>query len=62
MVLAGNEQVLGIIHFILAILWIWLFLQSKRKHKVTYIHIMLLLFAVGILIDSLYKVMNGWWF
>ncbi|PFO06637.1 hypothetical protein COJ85_06950 [Bacillus sp. AFS076308] len=60
--MAGNERLLGVIHFILAILWIWIFLQSKRRKSVNYIHIMLLLFAVGILINSLYKVINRWWY
>ncbi|MEH7414699.1 hypothetical protein V7266_05370 [Neobacillus drentensis] len=60
--MADHERILGVIHFILAILWIWFFLQSKRNHTVNYIHIMLLLFAVGILLNTLYKVIDSWWF
>ncbi|MDQ1002967.1 putative membrane protein affecting hemolysin expression [Neobacillus niacini] len=58
--MAGNELLLGFIHIVLAILWIWIFLQNKRKRTVNYIHIMLLLFAVGILLNSLYEVFNSW--
>ncbi|WP_180960370.1 hypothetical protein [Neobacillus cucumis] len=57
--MAGNEHILSIIHFILAILWIWIFIQSKRKNTVNYMHIVLLLFAVGILINSLYNVIHN---
>ncbi|MFJ5760253.1 hypothetical protein ACIQAA_14205 [Neobacillus sp. NPDC093182] len=53
--MAGDEHVLDLLHIVLAILWIWIFLQNKRKGRVNYIHIMLLLFAVGILIDSLVR-------
>ncbi|WHY03194.1 hypothetical protein [Neobacillus sp. DY30] len=53
--MAGDEQVLDIIHIVLAILWIWLFLQNKRQRRLNYIHIMLLLFAVGILVHSFVK-------
>ncbi|MBT2655524.1 hypothetical protein J7E81_09810 [Bacillus sp. ISL-18] len=56
--MAENEHVLGVIHFVLAILWICFFIKSKRNHTVNYIHIMLLLFAVGILINTLFNVMN----
>ena len=53
--MAGDEHVLDFIHILLAILWIWIFLQNKRKRRLNYIHIMLLLFAVGILLNSFVK-------
>ncbi|MEY2193655.1 hypothetical protein AB7942_13085 [Neobacillus sp. BF23-41] len=53
--MAGDEHVLDFIHIVLAILWILIFLQNKRKRTVNYSHIMLLLFAVGILLNSLVK-------
>jgi lipoprotein signal peptidase len=53
--MAGDEHVLDLIHIVLVILWIWMFLQNKRKRTLNYIHITLLLFAVGILLNSLVK-------
>jgi hypothetical protein len=53
--MAANEHVLDLLHIVLAILWIWIFLQNKRKGRVNYIHLMLLLFAVGILLNSLVR-------
>ncbi|WP_193747669.1 hypothetical protein [Neobacillus niacini] len=53
--MAGDEHVLDFIHIVLAILWIWMFLQNKRKNSLNYIHIMLMLFAVGLLLNSLVK-------
>jgi hypothetical protein len=53
--MAGDEHVLDLIHSVLAILWIWIFLQNKRKRRLNYIHFMLLLFAVGILFQSIMK-------
>ncbi|MBT2698397.1 hypothetical protein J7E79_13350 [Bacillus sp. ISL-40] len=53
--MAGDEHVLDFIHIVLAILWILIFLQNKRKRTLNYTHIMLLLFAVGILLNSLVK-------
>lgn len=52
--MAGDEHVLDFIHIVLAILWILIFLQNKRKRTLNYTHIMLL-FAVGILLNSLVK-------
>jgi tryptophan-rich sensory protein len=60
--LAVNGFVSGFVHIVLAFLWIGLFLKDKRKRAVSFIHIMLLLFAVGILINTLYKVINSWGF
>ncbi|MDQ0971633.1 lipoprotein signal peptidase [Neobacillus niacini] len=53
--MAGDEHVLDLIHIVLAILWIWIFLKNKRKRRLNYIHFMLLLFAVGILFQSILK-------
>jgi cytochrome c biogenesis protein CcdA len=56
--LAVNGFVSGFIHITLAVLWIGLFLQNKRKRTVNIIHIMLLVIALGILFNSLYEVFN----
>jgi heme/copper-type cytochrome/quinol oxidase subunit 4 len=40
---------------LLAILWIFLFLKSKRESGVQITHFLFLIFAIGILINSLYS-------
>ncbi len=60
--MADNEFVEGLLYIVLAILWIWLFLQNKRKQTVKFTHIVLLVSALGILINSLYKAINSSWF
>jgi hypothetical protein len=60
--LAGTELLSDVINMSLAILWILLFLQKKRKRTVNFVHIILLVFALVILPISLYQVINSWWF
>ncbi|QGQ44872.1 hypothetical protein [Metabacillus sediminilitoris] len=60
--MAGTELLSDVINMSLAILWILLFLQNKRKRTVNFVHIILLVFALVILPISLYQVINSWWF
>jgi hypothetical protein len=60
--LAENELVLDFLYIVLAILWVGLFLQNKRKGTINLSHIILFVFASGILLNSLYEVINSWWF
>lgn len=53
--MAVNGFVSGVVHIALAILWIGLFLQNKRKQTINIIHIMLLVFALAILLKSLHE-------
>ena len=59
-ILAENELVLDFLHIVLAILWVLLFLQNKRKGTIDLTHIILLVFAFGILLNSLYEVISSW--
>ncbi|MDQ0243561.1 hypothetical protein J2S09_001106 [Bacillus fengqiuensis] len=60
--LSGREIVSEATNIMLAIGWIWFFLQNKRECTVNLIHIMLLVGALVILPISLYKVFNTWLF
>ena len=57
----GNELVGDLINILLAILWIWIFLQNKRKRTVNHAHVFLVVLAVGILLNSFYEAINSWW-
>nr|WP_263327774.1 hypothetical protein [Neobacillus sp. Marseille-Q6967] len=58
--MAGNELVGEMINIILAILWIWIFLQNLRKRTVILTHVLLFVLALGILLNSLYEAINSW--
>lgn len=57
--MAANELVFDFLHIVLAILWVWLFLQNKRKGTINLTHIILLVFSFGILLNSLYEVIRS---
>ena len=58
-ILAENELVLDFLYIVLAILWVGLFLQNKRKGTIILTHIILLVFSFGILLNSLYEVISS---
>ena len=57
--MAENELVMDFLYIVLAILWVWLFLQNKRKGTINLTHIILLVFSFGILLNSLYEVIRS---
>ena len=57
--MAENELVFDFLYIVLAILWVWLFLQNKRKGTINLTHIILLVFSFGILLNSLYEVIRS---
>ena len=57
--MAENELVTDFLYIVLAILWVWLFLQNKRKGTINLTHIILLVFSFGILLNSLYEVIRS---
>ena len=57
--MAENELVMDFLYIVLAILWVWLFLQNKRKDTINLTHIILLVFSFGILLNSLYEVISS---